>query len=222
MNNITTTELAGYIDHTLLRADADDHAFDQLCEEAIKWKFHTACTNSCRIPYIVEKLQGTDIKVCSTLGFPLGQMDSSAKAFEAEKCVTSGAVELDMVINVGFLKSGDSKYVENDIHTVRKAIPSSIILKVIIETSLLTDDEKVTACKISEAAGANFVKTCSGYAGGGASPEDIKLMRETVSPGTGVKASGGIKTREDAIRLIEAGANRIGASASVAIVSGSE
>jgi deoxyribose-phosphate aldolase len=214
--------LAKYIDHTMLKAEAPDAAFDQLCEEAIQWKFCSVCVNSGRVRYVTQKLQGTGIKVCAVIGFPLGQMDSRAKAFEARRCIADGANELDMVINVGALKSGNLKLVEEDIRAVRRAIRSNTVLKVIIETSLLNDDEKVIACQLSKKAGADFVKTCSGFSGGGATPEDIALMRRTVGPDFGVKASGGMRNYPRAVAILAAGANRIGAVSSVAIVTGQE
>lgn len=215
-------ELAKYIDHTMLKADAPDAAFDQLCEEAVYWKFVSVCVNSSRVSYVAKKLRGTDVNVCAVIGFPLGQMDSRSKAFEARRCIADGASELDMVINVGAIKSGNLKLVEEDIRTVRRATRGNTVLKVIIETSLLADDEKVIACQLSKKAGADFVKTCSGFAGGGATPEDIALMRRTVGPEMGVKASGGLRNYPRALQVLAAGANRIGAVSSVAIVTGQE
>jgi deoxyribose-phosphate aldolase len=162
------------------------------------------------------------VKVSAVIGFPLGAMDSTSKAFEARRAVSDGAHELDMVMNIGAMKSGDIKLVENDIRAVRRATRGTTILKVIIETSLLTDDEKVLACEISKRAGADFVKTCTGFAGGGATPHDIALMRRTVGPEMGVKASGGMRNFPRAVQIIAAGANRIGAVSSVAIVTGQE
>jgi len=214
--------LAKYIDHTMLQPYANDQAFDKLCEEAIKWGFCSCCVNSCRVKYIADKLRGTGVKVCSVIGFPLGQMDSRSKAFETRRCVEDGADEIDMVINVGMLKSGHLDYVEEDIRTVRRATRQNTVLKVIIETSLLEDEEKVIACELSKRAGADFVKTCTGFAGGGANPHDISLMRRTVGPNMGVKASGGMRNYPRAVQILEAGANRIGAVSSVAIVTGQE
>ena len=214
--------LAKYIDHTMLRPEAPDAAFDQLCEEAVHWGFYAVCVNSSRVRYVAKKLQGTPVKVAAVIGFPLGQMDSRAKAFEARRCISDGASELDMVINVGALKSGNLKLVEDDIRAVRRATRSNTVLKCIIETSLLTDEEKVIACQLSKKAGADFVKTCSGFAGGGATPHDISLMRRTVGPDMGVKASGGMRNYPRAVQILAAGANRIGAVSSVAIVTGQE
>jgi len=215
-------QLAKYIDHTMLMPDAPDAAFDKLVEEAIEWGFFSVCVNSSRVAYVAKKVQGTDVKVSAVIGFPLGAMDSSAKAFEARRAISDGAHELDMVMNIGAMKSGNIKLVEEDIRAVRRATRGTTILKVIIETSLLTDDEKVLACEISKRAGADFVKTCTGFAGGGATPHDIALMRRTVGPQMGVKASGGMRNYPRAIQIIAAGANRIGAVSSVAIVTGQE
>jgi len=215
-------QLAKYIDHTMLMPDAPDAAFDKLVEEAIEWGFFSVCVNSSRVAYVAKKVQGTDVKVSAVIGFPLGAMDSTAKAFEARRAISDGAHELDMVMNIGAMKSGNIKLVENDIRAVRRATRGTTILKVIIETSLLTDDEKVLACEISKRAGADFVKTCTGFAGGGATPHDIALMRRTVGPQMGVKASGGMRNYPRAVQIIAAGANRIGAVSSVAIVTGQE
>ena len=212
--------LAKYIDHTMLKPDAPDALFDKLCEEAIYWGFYSVCVNSSRVRYVARKLRGTPVKVAAVIGFPLGQMDSRSKAFEARRCIEDGANELDMVINVGALKSGNLKLVEEDIRAVRRATRGNTVLKVIIETSLLTDDEKVIACELSKKAGADFVKTCTGFAGGGATPHDIALMRRTVGPEMGVKASGGMRNYPRAVQIIAAGASRIGAVSSVAIVTG--
>jgi len=214
--------LAKYIDHTMLMPDAPDAAFDKLCDEALEWGFFSVCVNSSRVKYVAKKLQGTPVKVSAVIGFPLGAMDATSKAFEARRAVSDGAHELDMVMNIGAMKSGDIKLVENDIRAVRRATRGTTILKVIIETSLLTDDEKVLACEISKRAGADFVKTCTGFAGGGATPHDISLMRRTVGPDMGVKASGGMRNYPRAIQILAAGANRIGAVSSVAIVTGQE
>ena len=212
--------LARYIDHTMLKPEADDAAFDKLCSEAQQYGFKSVCINSCRISYVKQKLNGTGVSICSVIGFPLGCMDTQSKTFEACRAVELGADELDMVINVGALKSGNLEYVEDDVSAVRKATEPTTVLKVIIETSLLTDDEKVSACKISRNAGADFVKTCTGFAGGGATSEDLALMRQIVGPDMGVKASGGIRNYDRAVEVLNAGANRIGAVSSVAIVTG--
>jgi len=219
---LAPADVAKYIDHTMLRPEAPTSAFDKLCQEALTYKFYAVCVNSCRIAYVARKLQGTGVRVCSVVGFPLGAMTSRSKAFETREAISDGAVEIDMVINVGLLKSGDARGVEEDIRTVRRATRANTILKVIIETALLTQDEKVMACEISKKAGADFVKTCTGFSGGGASVEDISLMRRIVGKDMGVKASGGVRTYKNAIALIGAGASRIGSVSSVAIVTGAE
>ena len=217
---LTASEMAKYIDHTVLKPEADQTAFDKLCEEAGEYRFKAVCVNSNRVWYVAKKLHGTGVEICSVVGFPLGAMDSRAKAFEAQVAVENGATELDMVMNIGALKSGDIKTVEKDIQAVRTAAPRPIILKVIIETCLLSDEEKILACNLAENAGADFVKTSTGFSTGGAVVEDIALMRKTVGPDMGVKASGGIKNWNDAISMIEAGANRLGVSSGVAIIQG--
>jgi len=215
---ISPADIAKYIDHTMLRPEAATSAFDQLCEEALLYGFYGVCVNSCRVAYVARKLKGTAVKVCSVVGFPLGAMTSAAKAFEAGEAIRDGASEIDMVINVGLLKSGDLAGVEADIRAVREATKAGIVLKVIIETALLSDVEKVLACELSKKAGANFVKTCTGFAGGGATEQDLALMRRVVGPGMGVKASGGVRSCKAARAFLEAGANRLGAVSSVAIV----
>jgi len=215
-------ELARYIDHTLLRPDAVTTAFDKLCQEALTHGFYSVCVNSCRVASVARKLQGTVVKVCSVVGFPLGAMTSRAKAFETREAISDGAAEIDMVINIGLLKSGAYAAVEEDIRAVRRATRGTTILKVIIETALLTQEEKVIACEIAKKASADFVKTCTGFSGGGATVEDVSLMRRTVGPDMGVKASGGIRTYKSAVALLAAGATRIGCGASVAIITGGE
>ena len=217
---LTAAEVAKYIDHTVLKPDADQSAFDKLCAEAQEYGFKAVCVNSNRIAYVTEKLRSTGVEICSVVGFPLGAMDSRAKAYEGQIANEAGATELDMVIDIGALKAGDHTSVEEDIQTVRKAAENPVLLKVIIETCLLTDAEKVIACKVAKTAGADFVKTSTGFSTGGAAIEDVKLMRETVGPDLGVKASGGIKNWNDAMAMIRAGANRLGVSAGVAIIQG--
>jgi len=219
-SRMTASEMAKYIDHTLLKPEAPQSAFDKLCDEAIQYGFRSVCVNSSRVRYVAKKLQGTGVSVCSVIGFPLGAMDTQAKAFEARRAIEDGAEELDMVINVGALKSGDLKAVEKDIRAVRRETKSTTVLKVIIETCLLTDDEKVLACEIAKKAGADFVKTSAGFSSGGATVEDMALMRRVVGPNMGVKASGGIRDFAKTSAMIAAGANRIGAGAGVAIVTG--
>ncbi len=218
----TPAELAGYIDHTLLKPEAVVSQFEQLCNEAIKYKFMSVCVNSGWVPFVAKKLRGTGVKVCSVVGFPLGEMDTRSKAFETRSAISSGANEIDMVINVSALKSRDLKLVEEDIRAIKRACRSNTILKVIIETVFLTDEEKVLACEIAKKADADFVKTSTGFSGGGATVQDIMLMRRVVGPNIGVKASGGIKTFDQAVALINAGANRLGCGASVAIITGAK
>jgi deoxyribose-phosphate aldolase len=212
-------DIAQYIDHTMLRPEAPTAAFDKLCQEALQYRFFGVCVNSCRIAYVARKLQGTGIKVCAVVGFPLGAMTGRSKAFETRE---DGASEIDMVTNVGLLKSGDHRVVEEEIRAVRRATRGNTVLKVIIETALLAQDEKVIACELSKKAGADFVKTCTGFSGGGASVEDLSLMRRVVGREMGVKASGGVRTYKNALSFIGAGANRLGCVSSVAIVTGAE
>jgi deoxyribose-phosphate aldolase len=219
---IPAAELAAMIDHTLLRPEASTAAFDKLCQEAVQHKFYSVCVNSCRVAYVARKLQGTGVKVCAVVGFPLGAMTSRSKGFEAREAIADGAAEIDMVINVGLLKSGDLAAVEEDIRAVRRSTRGTTVLKVILETALLTQDEKLIACELAKKAGADFVKTCTGFSGGAASPEDIALMRRAVGSSMGVKASGGVRTYKGAVALVQAGANRLGCSASVAIVTGGD
>jgi len=216
-----TKELAQYIDHTMLKPDAVTATFDQLCSEAVQYRFKSVCVNSSWVPYVAKKLQGTSVRVCSVVGFPLGTMTSRSKAFETREAIEHGASEIDMVLAIGKLKTGDLKYVEEDILAVRRATRGNTLLKVIIETSMLTDEEKVLACQISKRAGADFVKTSTGFGGGGASVEDVLLMKSTVGKGFQVKASGGIRDFKTALAMLEAGATRIGTGSGVALVSGS-
>ncbi|MBE0650146.1 MAG: deoxyribose-phosphate aldolase [Bacteroidales bacterium] len=215
-------ELARHIDHTLLKPEATLKQFDKLCEEAKLYQFKSVCVNSSQVSLVAKKLKGTSIKVCSVIGFPLGAMATKSKAFEAKTAIEDGADELDMVLNIGWLKSGKLDFVEDDIRAVKEACGNKITLKVIIETSLLTEEEKILACEISKKTGADFVKTSTGFTGSGATVEDIKLMRRVVGPDMGVKASGGIRDYKTAVAMINAGANRIGAGGSVAIMKGIE
>lgn len=214
MNNI-----ASYIDHTMLAPQATVSQIRKLCEEAVKYHFASVCVNSCHVALCAELLKGTGVNVCTVVGFPLGAMSTKAKAFEAECAVADGAVEIDMVINVGALKDENWTFVEDDIRAVKKACGGKL-LKVILETCLLTDDEIVRACQLSEAAGADYVKTSTGFSKGGATAEAVSLMRKTVGDRLGVKASGGIRDRESALKMIEAGASRLGCSAGVKIMEG--
>ena len=212
--------LAKYIDHTLLKADATEEAIHKVCEEAKAYNTASVCVNTSRIPQVAKELAGTDIKACCVVGFPLGAMLTAAKAAEAAYAIDAGAQEVDMVINVGKAKDGDWEFVQSDIAAVKAVCGDRALLKVIIETCLLTDDEKVKACLAAKAAGADFVKTSTGFSTGGATVEDIRLMRKTVGPEMGVKASGGVRTRAAAEAMIKAGATRIGASSSKGILEG--
>src|SRR5512145_2252362 len=215
------SNLAKYIDHTLLKPDATQQEIAQLCFEARKYNFASVCVNPTWVCLRAELLKGSAVKVCTVIGFPLGATSSGAKAFETETAIKQGATEIDMVINIGALKARDLDTVAKDIRgVVNVAHAHEIIVKVIIETVLLNDEEKTIACLISKEAGADFVKTSTGFAGGGATVHDIELMRKTVGPQMGVKASGGVRTFEDAASMIRAGATRIGASAGVKILQG--
>lgn len=211
-------QLNKYIDHTLLKADATPDQVKKICAEAREYGFKSVCVNSCYAKLVSTELADSNVLTCCVVGFPLGAMMTEAKANEALCAANAGAQEIDMVINIGMAKAGAWDFVESDIRAVVEAVRGRAIVKVIIETCLLTDDEKRRACECAVAAGAHFVKTSTGFSTGGATAEDIALMRATVGPDIGVKASGGIRTRNDAVRMIEAGANRIGASASIAIV----
>ncbi len=204
-------------DHTILKADATRKDVKRVCDEAMAYSFCSVCVNSYYVPYVANLLHGSDVKICSVVGFPLGAMSTRAKALEAKIAVMDGADEIDMVINVGALKDRDYSVVLEDIKAVKEACGEKI-LKVIIETCLLTDDEKVKACELAKEAGADFVKTSTGFSAAGAKVEDVRLMRETVGPDMGVKASGGIHDKEFAKELVDAGANRLGTSATIEIV----
>ena len=217
----TDEGMAHLIDHTLLKPDATQDEVAQLAYEARKYKFASVCVNPSYVKLSAQLLKGSEVDVCTVVGFPLGATPTDVKVFEAQQAIREGATEIDMVINVGALKSKDYELVEMDIASVARACHAgNAILKVIIEAALLTDEEKVAASQLSKIAGADFVKTSTGFGPGGATPEDVALMRRVVGPNIGVKAAGGIKTAEDARRLIEAGASRIGASASIKIVGG--
>ena len=218
----TKKNVAGMIDHTLLKADATEAQIAKLCQEAKEHGFASVCINPGYVPEAAEALKGTDVRVCTVIGFPLGATSSEAKAAETADAIAKGAAEVDMVVNVGRIKSGNWDYVRSDIAAVVNAARGRALTKVIIETCLLTDDEKIRVCETAKDAGADFVKTSTGFSTGGATAADIALMRKTVGPDMGVKASGGIHSTEEAIALIEAGASRIGASAGIAIISGLE
>lgn len=208
-----------YIDHTILKADATQEKVQAIIDEAKKYEFASVCINPTWVAFAAEQLKDEVSKVCTVIGFPLGANTSEVKALEATDAINKGADEVDMVINIGAAKDGKWDLVESDIAAVN-AVKDGRILKVIIETSLLTDEEKVKACQAAQRAGADFVKTSTGFSTAGAKVEDVKLMRETVGPDMGVKASGGIRNLEDAKAMIEAGANRLGCSSGVAIMEG--
>ena len=210
-------EVSKMIDHTILKPNASKEDVKKICEESIEHNFCSVCVNPVWVKYVSSLLKGSDVKVCSVIGFPLGASTSEIKRDEAKKAVDDGADEIDMVINIGYLKSKEIELFKKDIELVREATKGKI-LKVIIETCLLTDEEKIEACKISKELKADFVKTSTGFSTGGAKVEDVKLMRSTVGSDMGVKASGGIKNYEDALKMIEAGANRIGTSSGIDII----
>lgn len=210
-----------YIDHTILKANATRAQVVKLCDEATEHEFASVCVNSCWVPLCAERLAGTDVNVCTVIGFPLGAMSTAGKAAEAAAAVADGADELDMVINVGWLVAGEDDLVRDDIAAVVAAAEGRCV-KVIIETCLLTDEQKVRACELSVEAGATFVKTSTGFSTGGATVHDVELMAKTVAGRCKVKASGGIHTAAEAQAMIDAGANRIGTSSGIAIVSGLE
>lgn len=212
------SQIAKYIDHTILKADALLCDIDRLCEEAAQHHFASVCVNPTHVAYCAEKLKGTDVKVCTVIGFPLGASTSKTKAFEAEDAIENGALEIDMVINIGALKDGNKALVLNDIKGVVAKAEGKALVKVIIETCLLTEQEKITACRLAKEANAGFVKTSTGFSTGGATASDIALMRKTVGDNICVKASGGVRDYESAMLMIENGATRIGASAGVSIV----
>ncbi len=219
----TDGSLAHMIDHTLLKADATQDEIAQLCYEAKKYRFASVCVNPANVKLCAQLLKGTDVLVCTVVGFPLGATSTETKVFETQQAIREGATEVDMVINVGALKSRDYELVERDTAAIARAChAANAILKVIIEAALLSDEEKVAACQLAKVAGADFVKTSTGFGPGGATAEDVALMRRVVGPAIGVKAAGGIRTYEDARRMVEAGATRLGASASVKIIQGIE
>lgn len=211
-------KLAKYIDHTILKPNATRKEVEKICKEAIAFDFASVCVNQYHTKFVKEQLKDTNVKVCTVVGFPLGAVSTEVKVFETQQALVDGAQEIDMVINVGALKDQEDKYVFNDIETVVNTCVGKALVKVIIETCLLTEDEKVRACELSVKAGADFVKTSTGFSTGGATVEDIKLMRKVVGDKARVKASGGVRDFEGAIAVIEAGADRIGASAGIAIV----
>ena len=213
-------ELNRMIDHTILKPEATEAAVQKIIDEAKEYNFFSVCINPCWVAFASEQLADTDVAVCTVIGFPLGANTPEVKAYEAADAIKNGANEVDMVINIGALKSQQYDYVRQDIQGVVDAAKGKALVKVIIETALLTDEEKVKACELAKEAGADFVKTSTGFSTGGAKVADIRLMRETVGPDMGVKASGGVHNAEEALAMIEAGATRIGSSTGVAIVSG--
>jgi deoxyribose-phosphate aldolase len=215
--NTAVADLHRVIDHTILKPDARREEVLRLCREAVEHRFASVCVNPRWVPTVASALAGSDVAACSVIGFPLGAIPTAVKAQEAAWVVAAGATEVDMVIDIGALKDGDTDTVRADIAAVKQACGPAL-LKVIIETCLLTDAEKVTACRLSAQAGADYVKTSTGFSTGGATAADVALMRETVGDALGVKASGGVRTREDALKMLAAGASRIGASAGLAIV----
>jgi deoxyribose-phosphate aldolase len=215
------TQLAAMIDHTLLKQDASDGDVEKLCQEAVQYRFKTVCVNSSNIPLAAKCLAGSSVLPIAVVGFPLGAVAAAAKAYETREAISAGAKEIDMVINIGALKSKDYGTVLQDIIAVVEAA-SPLPVKVILETSKITDEEKIIGCVLSKVAGAAFVKTSTGFGGGGATVPDIALMRRIVGPDMGVKASGGVRSRSEAFELIKAGATRIGASSSIELVTGGQ
>ena len=212
-------KLNKYIDHTLLKQDATVEQIDRLLSEAKDYDFASVCVNPCWVAHAKAGLENTDVKVCTVVGFPLGATTSAVKAFETKEAIQNGSDEIDMVINVGALKSGNADLVESDIRAVVEASGDKLV-KVIIEACLLTDEEKILACQLAQKAGADFVKTSTGFSTGGATLPDVKLMRQTVGPDMGVKPAGGARSYADAVAFVEAGATRIGTSSGVAILKG--
>ncbi|ANU23525.1 deoxyribose-phosphate aldolase [Planococcus donghaensis] len=214
------TNIASYIDHTLLKPESTESQVVQLCKEAAEYNFASVCVNPTWVEKAAAELTNSEVKVCTVIGFPLGASTPETKAFETTDAISKGAGEIDMVLNIGALKSGNTDHVKKDIEAVVNAAKGKAIVKVIIETCLLTDEEKVTASQLSKEAGADFVKTSTGFSTGGATVEDVKLMRQTVGSEMGVKASGAVRSLEDVEAMIEAGATRIGASSGVKIMQG--
>ncbi|WP_026676354.1 deoxyribose-phosphate aldolase [Fictibacillus gelatini] len=219
---MSNLNIARMIDHTALKPETTKEQIITLCQEAAEHHFFSVCVNPTWVKTASEQLKGTGVAVCTVIGFPLGATTPEVKAFETKNAIENGATEVDMVINIGALKDKNYDLVEEDIRAVVEAAKGKALTKAIIETSLLTDDEKVKACEIAAGAGIDFVKTSTGFSSGGATVKDIRLMRKTVGPDIGVKASGGIRNRETTLAMIEAGATRIGASAGVSIVKGEE
>jgi len=221
VNQTSSKNLASYVDHTILKPDADLSAVKKVCDEAKENNFASVCVNPSYIGYVAKQLEGSGVAPCCVVGFPLGATMPEVKAFETERCIAAGAKEIDMVINIGAAKNGDWKLVKEDIGAVVIAAKGRALVKVIIETCLLTDEEKVKACACAKMAEADFVKTSTGFSTGGATQDDVALMRETVGSEMGVKASGGVKTKDDAENMIAKGATRLGTSSGIAIANGS-
>jgi deoxyribose-phosphate aldolase len=218
--NFDVNEIPSYIDHTLLKADASAQAVQQLCDEAAKYGFYSVCVNGVWVSLCKKALAGSQVRISVVAGFPLGANDSAVKAYEAAKAAEAGANEIDMVLQVGRLMEGNHDAVRDDIRAVVQAVQGQAIVKVIFETGYLNEQQKIAACRLSEEAGAHYVKTSTGFGPGGATVEDIRLMRSNVSFSIGVKASGGVRDLETAIKMIEAGATRLGTSSGVAIMGG--
>ena len=216
---MTDCELFSHVDHTLLKADSTPQQIRALCDEAVRFGTASVCVNGCYVPLAADCLKGTPVKVCAVIGFPLGAMSTAAKVFEARDAVAAGAGEIDMVINIGRLKAGDTAYVLEEIRAVKAAIGTRV-LKVIIETCLLTEEEKITMCRLVTESGADFIKTSTGFSTGGATFDDVRLFAAHVGPGVQIKAAGGIRTREDMEEVLRLGATRLGTSSAVKILTG--
>ena len=216
------SDLAKYIDHTLLKPEAKESDIDKLCEEAARYGFFSVCVNGANVARCAKNLQGSKVKVCSVVGFPLGAMSGRAKALEAGCAVEEGAAEIDMVMNIGALKAGNFDLLEEDMLFVRRVCGGKVLLKVIIETCLLTTEEIILACETAKKVKVDFVKTSTGFSTSGATIEHVALMRKTVGPSLGVKAAGGVRTYADAVAMITAGANRLGTSGGIKIINGEE
>lgn len=218
---LTKKQLAGMIDHTLLKPEAREEDIRKLCAEADAYGFASVCVNPCYVPLCAELLKHSPVRVCTVIGFPLGANAPDVKAFETRTAIRDGADEVDMVVNVGFVLSGRWDDVERDVRSVvGAAAPTKTLVKVILETCLLDEEQKILVCRIAQTAGADFVKTSTGFSTGGATPADVALLRRTVGPDMGVKAAGGIRTTRDALACVEAGASRLGCSAGIAVVEG--
>ena len=216
---MTDCELFSHVDHTLLKADSTPQQIRALCDEAVRFGTASVCVNGCYVPLAADCLKGTPVKVCAVIGFPLGAMSTAAKVFEARDAVAAGAEEIDMVINIGRLKAGDTAYVLEEIRAVKAAIGTRV-LKVIIETCLLTEEEKITMCRLVTESGADFIKTSTGFSTGGATFDDVRLFAAHVGPGVQIKAAGGIRTREDMEEFLRLGATRLGTSSAVKTLTG--